>query len=261
MTPATATNRFEGRVAVVTGGASGLGAAISARLADEGAQVVVADVDVDAAERVAETAVDAGGWATVVRADVTSDDDMRSLMEQAAALGPLQALVLSAAVETRAGVVECSDDDWDVVVDVNLKGPFLGMRHAVPRMVEAGGGSIVALGSTLGQITQPQYAAYCASKFGLTNLCKQVAIEHAKDGVRVNVVAPSATDTGLFMKLTAMAPDPDGLRRQVAANMPMQRLARAEEVCEAVLFLLSDASSYTSGAVLPVDGGLAARRS
>ena len=153
------------------------------------------------------------------------------------------------------------DDDWDVVVDVNLKGPFLGMRHAVPRMVEAGGGSIVALGSTLGQITQPQYAAYCASKFGLTNLCKQVAIEHAKDGVRVNVVAPSATDTGLFMKLTAMAPDPDGLRRQVAANMPMQRLARAEEVCEAVLFLLSDASSYTSGAVLPVDGGLAARRS
>src|SRR6185436_9993434 len=105
-------------------------------------------------------------------------------------------------------VVDCSDEDWRRVLDVNLKGPFLCMRATVPHLVRAGGGSIVALGSTLGLIVAPQYAAYCASKFGLTNLCKQVAIEHARDGVRANVVAPAACDTGLFMRLTALVPDP-----------------------------------------------------
>jgi NAD(P)-dependent dehydrogenase (short-subunit alcohol dehydrogenase family) len=253
-------HRLAGRVAVVTGGASGLGAALCRRLADEGAQVVVADVDDSGAAALAAEISSAGGRAETSTTDVTDAAAVRSLFEAAVALGPLRALVLSAAIETRAGVVECSDDDWQQVLDVNLKGPFLCMKEAVPRMAEAGGGSIVALGSTLGQIVQPQYAAYCASKFALTNLCKQVAIEHAKDGVRVNVVAPSATDTGLFVRLTARAPDPEAVRRHVAANVPMGRLGTAADVCEAVLFLLSDASAYTSGAVLPLDGGLAARR-
>jgi NAD(P)-dependent dehydrogenase (short-subunit alcohol dehydrogenase family) len=186
--------------------------------------------------------------------------DVDALVERASARGPLRGLVLSAAVETRAAVADCTDEDWQVVIDTNLKGPFLCMRAAVPAMVAAGGGSIVALGSTLGIIVAPQYAAYCASKFGLTNLCKQVAIEHAADGVRVNVVAPTATDTGLFMRLTALAPDPDAVRASVAANLPMRRLGTAAEVTDAVAFLLSDASSYISGAVLPLDGGLAARR-
>lgn len=248
--------RFTDQVAIVTGGASGLGEFIARRLAAEGAHVVVADVDGGGAERLAADIV-----GTPTTTDVTRWDDVVDMVAAARAIGPLRAMVLSAAVETRAGVVECSDDDWQRVVNVNLKGPFLCIKRAVPAMVEAGGGSIVALGSTLGQITQPQYAAYCASKFALTNLCKQVAIEHAKDAVRVNVVAPSATTTGLFMKMSEGAPDPEAIRAMVAANMPMQRLAEPEEVAEAVLFLLSDAASYTSGAVLPVDGGLAARRS
>jgi NAD(P)-dependent dehydrogenase (short-subunit alcohol dehydrogenase family) len=249
--------RFQGRVAVVTGGASGLGEATARQLAAEGATVVVADVDGEGAERVAG---EIGGSATPVVADVTDWAATQQLMDTAAALGPLRALVLSAAVETRSGVTECSDEDWRQVIDVNLKGAFVCMKHAVPHMVEAGGGSVVALGSTLGHIAQPQYAAYCASKFGLLNLCKQVAIEHARDGIRVNMVSPSATDTGLFMKLTGMAPDPEAIRNQVAAQMPTGRLARADEVVEAILFLLSDAASYTSGSVLAVDGGLAARR-
>jgi NAD(P)-dependent dehydrogenase (short-subunit alcohol dehydrogenase family) len=233
-------------VALVTGAASGLGAAVCDRLRDDGFDVV--GMDLDAKE----------SW--IEKGDVRVDADVARVVDVASAKGPLKALVLSAAVETRASVVDCTDDDWQKVIDTNLKGPFLCMRHAVPKMVEAGGGSIVAMGSTLGAIVAPQFPAYCASKYGLTNLCKQVAIEHAPDGVRVNVVSLGPTDTGLFIRLTDMAPDPEAVRAGVAANLPMKRLGRASEVCAAVSYLLSDDSGWTSGAVLPLDGGLAARR-
>jgi NAD(P)-dependent dehydrogenase (short-subunit alcohol dehydrogenase family) len=233
-------------VAMVTGAASGLGAAVCERLRADGYDVV--GLDLDATEP----------W--IEQGDVRVDANVARAVEKAADRGPITALVLSAAVETRAPIVDCTDDDWQRVIDTNLKGPFLCMRHVVPRMVDAGGGSIVAMGSTLGSIVAPQYPAYCASKFGLTNLCKQVAIEHARDGVRVNVLSLGPTDTGLFVRLTDMAPDPDAVRAGVAANLPMGRLGRAQEVCDAVAFLLSDGSAYTSGAVLPLDGGLAARR-
>jgi NAD(P)-dependent dehydrogenase (short-subunit alcohol dehydrogenase family) len=127
-------------------------------------------------------------------------------------------------------------------------------------MAAHGGGSVVALGSTLGLIVAPGHAAYCASKGALVNLCKQAAIEHAPDNVRVNMVAPSATDTGLFIRFSDQAPDPGGLRQRIADLNPMHRLGTAQEVCDAVVFLASEQSSYTSGAVLPVDGALAARR-
>jgi NAD(P)-dependent dehydrogenase (short-subunit alcohol dehydrogenase family) len=233
-------------VALVTGAASGLGAAVADRLRSDGFDVVGADLD--ATEP----------W--IERCDVRSDADVRQVIDIAVGKGPLRAMVLSAAVETRSPIVDCTDDDWQRVIDTNLKGPFLCMRHAVPAMVAAGGGSIVALGSTLGSIVAPQYPAYCASKFGLTNLCKQVAIEHAGDGVRVNVLSLGPTDTGLFVRLTDTAPDPEQVRAGVASNLPMRRLGRADEVCAAVSFLVSDGSAFTSGAVLPLDGGLAARR-
>jgi NAD(P)-dependent dehydrogenase (short-subunit alcohol dehydrogenase family) len=127
-------------------------------------------------------------------------------------------------------------------------------------MVEGGGGSVVALGSTLGLIVAPGHPAYCASKGALLNLCKQAAIEHAPDGVRINMLAPSATDTGLFMKYSEQAPDPEALRAQIAANVPMHRLGTGDEVCDAVSFLAGEHSTYLSGAVLPLDGALAARR-
>lgn len=242
-------------VAIVTGGGSGLGEAICRRLADDGHRVVVADLDRAAAERVAK---EVGGDPVV--ADVRSTADVQRMVETAAALGPLKVLVLSAAVETRASIVDTSDEAWREVLDTNLKGPFLCIRAVVPHMIGAGGGSIVALGSTLGQIVTAGYPAYCASKFALTNLCKQVAIEHAADGIRVNVVAPSACDTGLFVRMAESTGDRGAIERMVTSNVPMGRLGAASEVCDAVAFFASDASSYTSGAVLPLDGGLAARR-
>lgn len=233
-------------VCLVTGGASGLGAAITSRLRSDGWTVVVADID------------DAGPGS--VHCDVTSSTDVAAAVAAAAERGPLRGMVLAAAVETRSPIVDCSDEDWQRVIDIDLKGPFLCCKHAVPVMVAAGGGSIVALGSTLGSIVAPQYPAYCAAKHGLTNLCKQIAIEHAVDGVRVNVLSIGPCDTGLFVRLTDMAPDPEAVRAGVAGNLPMKRLGRASEVAAATAFLLSSDAAFTSGAVLPLDGGLAARR-
>jgi NAD(P)-dependent dehydrogenase (short-subunit alcohol dehydrogenase family) len=251
--------RFEGRSALVTGAASGLGEAIARRLGAEGAEVTVADLDDEGARRVARAIVDAGGRAVECAADVTREAEVARALESASARAPLWAVVLSAAVEHRAPLLDISDTDWQRVIDVNLKGAWLYMKHAIPRM--ARGGAIVALGSTLGLIASPGYAPYVASKGALANLCKLAAADAAPAGVRVNLVAPSATDTGLFMRVAQRAPDPDALVRQVAAASPMKRLGRGDEVVEAVLFLLGDGAGYTSGAVLPVDGGLAARRS
>lgn len=260
MSDATPMSSLEGRVAVVTGGASGLGDAISRRLGSEGATVVVADVDAGGAQSVADGIVAGGHNAVAVTCDVTRSSDVDAMVAEAARLGPIGVLVLSAAIESLVPVVDLSDDEWQHVLDVNLKGPFLCMRAAIPHLVEAGGGSVIALGSTLGLIVAPGHPAYCASKGALLNLCKQAAIEHAPDGVRVNMVAPSATDTGLFMKYSEQAPDPEALRAQVAANVPMHRLGTGDEVCDTISFLASDRSAYISGTVIPLDGGLAARR-
>ena len=249
-----------GAVAIVTGGASGLGEAISHRLAGDGATVVVADADEAGAQTVADAIVSLGHNAVAVRCDVTRRDEVDSMVAEAARLGRIGVLVLSAAVESLVPVVDLTDDEWQRVLDVNLKGPFLCMRAAIPHMVEAGGGSVIALGSTLGLIVAPGHPAYCASKGALVNLCKQAAIEHAGDGVRVNVLAPSATDTGLFMKFSEQAPDPEAVRARVAKANPMRRLGTADEVCDAAVFLASDQSTYVSGTVIPLDGGMAARR-
>lgn len=253
------TGRFEGRVAIVTGGASGLGAAIVDALAHEGAEVVIADIDDARAAAVADAT---GGAVEAVHTDVTSEAEVAALVDGVVARhGRLDVLVCSAAVETRASVLECTDEDWQHILDVNLKGPFLCLKHALPAMAHPGGGSAVLLGSVLGAMAAPGYAAYCTSKGALVNLAKQAAIEHAPDAVRVNVVSPSATDHGLFAAMAERSGDPDAVRARVAAGTPMGRLGTAAEVVGAVLYLASDEAAYTSGMVLPVDGGSAARRS
>jgi NAD(P)-dependent dehydrogenase (short-subunit alcohol dehydrogenase family) len=160
----------------------------------------------------------------------------------------------------RASLADTSDDEWQRVLDVNVKGPFLCLKHAIPSMARSGGGSAILLGSVLGAIGSPGYAAYCASKGALVNLAKQAAIEHAPEKVRVNVVSPSACEAGLFLKVVEQAPDPDAIKRMVAERTPMQRLGTADDVCESIMFLAGDESSYISGAAFPLDGGLAARR-
>jgi NAD(P)-dependent dehydrogenase (short-subunit alcohol dehydrogenase family) len=255
------TGRFLGKVAVVTGGASGLGAATARRLAAERATVVVADLDEEGAMDVADAIADAGGEAEPTVVDVTHEGEVAAMFEAIVEQhGRVDLLVCSAAVETRASIVDTTDEAWRQVLDVNLKGPFLCMKHALGPMVAGGGGSIVLLGSVLGAIGSPGYAAYCASKGALVNLAKQAAIEHAGDGVRVNVVSPSACETGLFLDMVSRAPDPEAIKRMVAERTPVGRLGSEDDVVETIVFLASDDSSYITGTTVPLDGGLAARR-
>lgn len=247
-------------VTLITGGASGLGAAIAGRLAAEGVHVIIADIDAAAAEQVRTQITRNGGVATVVVGDVTKNADVERFIAAAGKAGSLRGMVLSAAVEVRRDLVDTGDDDWQRVIDVDLKGPFLCMKHGIPLMVRSGGGSVVALGSTLGAIGQPGYAAYCAAKGALVNLCKQAAIEHAPDGVRVNVVSPSACEAGLFLRVAEQSGNAQGIKDMVARNIPAGRLGSADDVASTVAFLLGEGSAYISGTVIPLDGGLAARR-
>jgi NAD(P)-dependent dehydrogenase (short-subunit alcohol dehydrogenase family) len=248
-------------VAVVTGGASGLGEAIVRRLADDSHRVVIADCDEERGQAVADELVAHGATVEAMTVDVTNEGEVAACFDAVVERhNRLDALVCSAAVETRASVVDCADTEWQRVLDVNVKGPFLCMRHAIPVIARTGGGSVVLLGSVLGAIGAPGYAAYCASKGALNNLAKQAAIEHAPDGVRVNVVAPSATDVGLFARVAAQTDDPAATMAMVARNTPMQRLGTADEVASTVAFLCSPGAAFISGAVIPLDGGMAARR-
>lgn len=256
----TAGTSLAGRVALITGAASGQGRAAAVLFAGHGARVVVADVNDEGARETVRLVEEAGSEALAVGADVTSEPDVVRMITVAEEAGGLHVLVLSAAVEVATNLADTSDDDWQRVIDVNLKGPFLCMKHGIPLMVRSGGGSIVALGSTLGEIGQPRFAAYCASKGALVNLCKQAAIEHAGDGIRVNVVSPSACEAGLFLRTAERSGNAEGMKRTVASRVPARRLGTARDVCDSVVFLASDESTYVSGTVLPLDGGLAARR-
>jgi len=250
-----------GEVAVVTGGACGLGAAIAGRLAAGGMQVVVADIDEARSITTATAIREAGGRAESETCDVTQEGEVAALIESVVERhGMLHHLVCSAAIEHRAPLTETDDATWQRVLDVNLKGPFLCMKHAIPRIASSGGGAVVLLGSVLGFIGQPGFSAYCASKGALANLMKQAAIEHAMDRVRVNMVSPAATDTGLFIEVANATGNPEAIIDMVTRNNPMRRLGTAEEVSATVAFLCSPGAAYISGTVIPLDGGMAARR-
>ncbi|MDQ1519476.1 MAG: hypothetical protein QOI55_549 [Actinomycetota bacterium] len=252
---------LQGRVTLVTGGASGLGEAMVSRFAADGDRVVIADIDELRARQIADNLTAMARHAEAVTVDVTNEGEVAAMVDDVVERhGRLDVLVCSAAVETRSSVADCTDDDWQRVIDVNLKGPFLCMKHAIPAITRSGGGAVVLLGSVLGSIGSPGYAAYCASKGALVNLAKQAAIEHAPDAVRVNVVSPSACDTGLFAQMAARAPDPEAIKAMVATRTPMGRLGSSDEVCDTVAFLTSPGAAYISGAVIPLDGGMAARR-
>lgn len=249
-----------GRVALVTGAGSGQGRAASALFAEHGAAIGVVDVDDDGAKETVQLVEAAGGDAIAIHADVSRRADCDQMVDATIThFGRLDVLYNNAAVQMSGRLVDCSEADWDLTIATNLSAIFWACRAAMPHLRADGGGSIINTASVLGLIGSEGYAAYGAAKAGLVALTRQLATEHAPQ-VRANVIAPGSVDTPRFRKVADEMPDPreflDGLLRHV----PLKRLGTAEDIARVALFLASDQSAYTSGAVVPCDGGLAALR-
>jgi NAD(P)-dependent dehydrogenase (short-subunit alcohol dehydrogenase family) len=249
--------RVEGKVAVVTGAASGIGRATARALAAEGALVGIADVDEAGGERVAAGIREAGGEAFFRRADVRSLADLEAVVAAAAdRRGRLDVLVNNAAVSVAGSAGEMSEADWVEVVDVNLTGVWRGMRAAIPRMLAQGGGSIVNLSSVQARVGFLGWAGYAASKGGIDALTRQAAVEYAPMGIRVNAIVPGTIATEMNERIMADSPDPDAVMAGWVAMHPMGRVGQPQEVAAAIVFLASDDASFVTGELLRVDGGL-----
>src|SRR3954468_20837077 len=245
---------FADRVAIVTGGASGMGAATARRLANGGAQVTVLDRNVELATAVAN---EIGG---VSLAGDVSDSAFcdSAVSETVTRHGTLDILVNAAGVIVRANGTDTTDEQWTKIMGVNVSGTFFMCRAALRAMTTKGQGAIVNFGSIWGDLGSSGVAAYCASKGAVHNLTRALAMDHASDGIRVNAVCPGEVNTPMLQSERAEAVT-DELLAKIAATVPMGRLAEPDEIARVVCFLASDAASYMTGALVSVDAGYGAR--
>lgn len=251
--------RFEGRTVLVTGGATGIGAASARAFAREGAVVTILDVNETEGESTAGEIQGAGGKARFRRVDVTDEAAVRGAVEQVVAeSGRLDVLHANAGIEWTKTIAETGSDEWRRVIDVNLGGMYLASRYAMIEMRAQGAGAIVMTSSPHALVTSPDSGAYAASKGGVSALMRALALEGADGGVRVNAVLPGAIDTPMVRREAAVAKDPEEQMRRFGLIHPLARLGRPEEVAEGVLFLASDAASFITGTSLAIDGGLLA---
>ena len=243
--------RLEGKVSVVTGASRGIGRAIALRFAAEGATVVTASrTSPPASDR------EVTDW---TQADVSDPAQARDLLDGAAARhGRLDVLVNNAAVEHEGTIEETDPEDWDHVMAVNLRGPFLCAKYAVPHLRRSGGGAIVNVASVDGLWAEPALAAYCTSKGGLVALTRAIAIDHGGDGIRCTCICPSYVATEMLVQYYAAQPDPEGTRRAAGAVHPVGRISTPEEVASLAVWLASDEGSFASGQSYVLDGGLTA---
>ncbi len=249
--------RLEGKVALISGGARGMGAVEAKLFAQEGAKVVFGDVLEEEGRAVEADIAAAGGEAIFLKLDVTSEDDWRRVVETALArFGKLDVLVNNAGIGGSGHLGDTSRAAWERIMDVNSTGVYLGTVAVVPAMQRAGGGSIINISSQLGIVgADTSHPAYQASKGSVRILTKAIAIQHAKDGIRCNSVHPGPIDT----PMTAPKRDDAEFNERMLSKIPMGRIGRPEEVATGVLYLASDESSYVTGAELVIDGGWVAQ--
>jgi NAD(P)-dependent dehydrogenase (short-subunit alcohol dehydrogenase family) len=250
----SAAPRLEGKVAVVTGGATGIGAAIATRFVEEGAQVVIADID----DAPGEALANALGPAVAYRhCDVAKVQSLQKLFESTEArFGRLDVLVNNAAIQSTHDFERTTEEEWDRIVGVNLKAVFFGIREVIPCMRRAGGGVILNTSSTFAIVGSAGYSAYHATKGGVDSMTRAAAISLIKDRIRVNAVCPGTTmTTGLVASVKRTAVDYQAAMDSYASRQPMGRFAQPTEIANAYVFLASDEASFVTGESLVVDGG------
>jgi cyclopentanol dehydrogenase len=248
--------RLQNKVALITGAAVGIGAEIAKRFAAEGAQVVIGDVNAVEARTTSEHIRRSGGSARSVLLDVTKEESWKEALDGIrTAEGRLDVLVNNAGITKRISITEMPLEDFERIMAVNVRGVFLGIKHALPLMKQHGGGSIVNISSICGLVGHKlTNETYTTSKGAVTLLTKSVAVRHARDNIRCNSIHPGTVDTPMVQ---ALFTDPEKKRERLD-EVPLGRLATAQDVANAALFLASDEAGFITGAALPVDGGLTA---
>ena len=249
--------RLAGKRTIVTGAANGIGRAIALRLASEGARVVIADVNEEEARGVAD---EIDGETLVHKADVTRDGDVEALVGRAVSeWGGLDVMVNNAGVGVAGTAITTTEEEYERVMDVCVRGTFLGMKHAIPAIRDAGGGSVINMSSVAALIGLVDRAVYSAAKGAIYSMTRASAIDHVGEGVRVNCIAPGTVDTPWVARITSGYDDPEEARANMRARQPHGRLVTPEEIAAMAAYLAADESASVIGACMIVDGGVTAR--
>jgi NAD(P)-dependent dehydrogenase (short-subunit alcohol dehydrogenase family) len=245
---------FAGKVAFVTGAANGIGRAAALAFAREGAGVVVADVSEQGNRETARMVEEAGGRALAVRCDVSRAEDVKAALDKAVdAFGRLDYAFNNAGVEQPiTATADLTEEEWDRIVGINLRGVFLCMKHEIPLMLRQGGGAIVNTSSGAGVKGFAGQAAYCAAKYGIVGLSKAAALDYAKSNIRINAVCPGIIETPMMDRFSGGTPEG---RARVIAQEPIGRMGKPEEIAAAVIWLCSDAAAFVVGHAMVIDGG------
>lgn len=245
-----------GKVAVITGGASGIGLGAGSRLAEAGAEVALLDIDDDKGQEAVQSLKKQGLHIRYYHCDVTSNADCRHVTEQIISeFGKIDILFNNAGVAIRKNTVELAEEEWDLALNVSLKGIYLLSHHVIPHMIAGGGGSIINTGSGWSISGGPDAVSYCAAKGGVLNMTRAMAIDHGRHNIRVNCVCPGDIDTPMLRSECEQLGEDPGEFMEEAADRPLNRVGTPTDVANAVLFFASDMSAWVTGAFLTVDGG------